>query len=199
MAAVFASLFGGGGGGILAGTFAGSLLGSATASASNPLFEMLNYRMNAHFQQRIFTLNELALMLIRGVINENEYFARAAENGFNKVRAGDFLQASKQFVGIGEIIIMLRKGAMKKEDALKDAIKLGYNAISFEKMLDATEVLPTPNDLTRFLVREVFSDETVKKFGQGAELPTNAYAEFARIGIPAKLADQTSCMSGENL
>jgi len=176
--------------GNIIGTSVGFGTASGLSSVLSPIFELAQYKMNAHFQHKIFQMNELALMVTRGIITENDYYKMATENGFDGIKAQAFLIATRQMVTASEIIIRMRKGSIKKEEAQIEAAKIGFDVLTFDKIIDASLVQPTPQDMIRFLVREVFNPDIVKKFKQDADFPPEATAEFAKIGVPEKLVNQ---------
>jgi hypothetical protein len=67
------------------------------------------------------------------------------------------------------------RGLLSRDNAKEQLQKAGYSADNAEVIFGLWDLLPSPSDLVRMAVREVFSPDVVARFGQDQDFP----ADFA--------------------
>lgn len=156
---------------------------SAVSGVLQPFVQIATYELNKQLQHIRPTPAELAIQRFRGEITESVYFTEMAENGFSKTRATAFFNSSKNVASIDAVIIRLRRGLITKEQAQTDAFRAGFGITDFNKILEATEYIYTPQDLIRFYVREVYTEEIRKKYRLDEEFDKLDLKPAGKIGI----------------
>ena len=168
----------------------GSAGGSVVSSVLDPYLLPIRNSNMAIVQPSIMPPLEAAQQHIRGFMTKEEYYSEMRQNGYNKTRADRYLMQQGKLLDLESIIINYRKGQFDIKTAHKLANALGYSGETFAFTLEATEYLPTPQDLIRFLVREVFTPEIVTKFGQDKEFPPEAIKQGLKVGIQPEILKQ---------
>jgi len=64
----------------------------------------------------------------------------------------------------------------------------GFSEYQIFNLLWATEAVPSPSDLVRFAVREVYTPEIIEKYGQMQELPPKFLEEAEKVGMSEEYA-----------
>ena len=138
--------------------------------------------------------------LISGVhrkqLTLDKYYHEMAGHGISKLNATRLMAATRPLLDTLDAISLYRRGLLGSEQKkqqgpwLEAMRKLGWHDETSQRMLQATEVLPTPQQLVVFLVREVLNKDLRKKLELDAEYPEEADDEFRRVGIQPRLARQ---------
>ena len=72
-------------------------------------------------------------------------------------------------------------------DDLRDQ---GVSDDRIEAMKFFTQVIPQAQDIIRFALREVYTPEIAEKYGQFQDIPTGAYEDAAKAGLPTATFDK---------
>lgn len=80
------------------------------------------------------------------------------------------------------VLPFLWRGIHDHEQALTELQIAGYNPEQAEGLLELSELIPAPPDLVRMAVREVFTPEIAKEFGQFEGLPPDFVDWMSRQG-----------------
>jgi len=133
-------------------------------------------------------VSTLALMKIRGHITEEQYTKLMKKMGFNEEMSGNILKAAARIFDLSEIIAMLRRGIITKDEADNRLIAAGVPKEDIDKLLKVSEYFPSPPDLIRFAVREVYTPTIVEKYRTDEDLPEEFITEAAKAGLPKEQA-----------
>lgn len=90
-------------------------------------------------------------------------------------------------MGAGEILDLLNRGEFAEGEAREALSRLGIESRYIAPLLELRNVMPTPSDLIRFLVREVFSPDVRAQFQLDADFPGRAVEQGRKIGISEQL------------
>jgi len=133
-------------------------------------------------------LGDLIEMFHRGEITENEYQVAAEQQGFGSTWSMRLFESGKRFLNAADYIAIWRREKID-EPTLNERLKaLRFSPQAIEEIKHATEFFPQPQDLVRFAVREVYTPETVEKFGQMEDLPSKFISESKKVGIEPEQA-----------
>lgn len=129
-------------------------------------------------------LTSLIEMRYRNIISSEEYILKTRELGYNTEWASKIRQSTEMFLGAGELIAAWRRGLINEPilDIYLRSQKFSDDSIDVLKMV--TEYFPSPPDLIRFAVREVYSPSIRQKFGMDQDIPPEFITESAKVGLP---------------
>lgn len=165
----------------------GILAGTGVSGALQVPMEILNYELSAIAKHRPFDPTALVNSLRRGEISEQVFLSEFNKNGFTDEKASQFYNISLGTQGVMEIIARLRRKIITMEDAEKEAEFIGFSPEQMHKVEEATRIYYSPQDLIRFLVREVYTPEIRERFRQDEEFPEQAIEKAAIIGMSSEV------------
>jgi len=132
---------------------------------------------------------ELVEMRHRGLINDVEYLSRCKEFGFNSEVANNLFSVTAQLLTIFDYITLWRREKISS-DELTNKLKMSrLTDTEIQNAKDVSLFFPTPGDLVRFAVREVYTPAIVQKFGMMTDLPPKFIMESAKAGLPQEQAE----------
>lgn len=126
---------------------------------------------------------ELVEMRWRGVIPEADYFKKCSQFGFNQDTAKDLFSISETLLTMHDYIALWRRGAISESDCDSHLHKMHLDSGEIEKAKTITLFFPSPPDLIRFAVREVYTPSIIEKFGAMQDLPAKYLQEAAKTGL----------------
>lgn len=126
---------------------------------------------------------ELILMRKFQEINPNEYSELSERSGYSHEVSEKLFNISSTLLSVGDYITLWRRESISENELDTLLSNLGLTNDDIERAKTVTEYFPTPMDLVRFAVREVYTPATVQAFGMGEDLPP----EFIREGLKAGL------------
>jgi len=133
-------------------------------------------------------LQTCALAVHLGYIGEGEFYESAARLGIPNEIARAAFATLRRFPTPGELISAWLRGIIDEGTLNSMLGLLGYDGRGIGILKSLAWVMPSPSDLIRMAVREVFSPEIVEKFGMMEDFPPE-FAELARkIGISEEVA-----------
>jgi len=107
--------------------------------------------------------------------------------GFDQETTSLLLYTSQAYLSSSEAITLYRRGHLTYEE-LKHKMALNKTDHLIDQYLQMTEYFPSPQDLITFAVREVYTPETVIKFGQLEDLPDKFLSEALKAGVTEEQA-----------
>jgi hypothetical protein len=136
------------------------------------------------------TNNELVEMYFKNAISDSEFYNWMEEQGYSKEQSNNFLKSSENFLNVIDYINLNRRGELTDE-VLKDRLKiLKLSDEEIELAKRASLFFPSPVDLIRFAVREVYSDEYIQQYGMMNDLPERFLQESSKSGLKEEHAKQ---------
>lgn len=134
------------------------------------------------------TLSDLIDLRRRKVIDESTFKDYAKRLRFSEEDAERTYQLSRRLLGASEVIQAFWRGIISQDEAYDYLERIGYDRDVSDKLLKIAEYFPTPSDLVRFAVREVYTPEVVSKFRLDEDLPPKFLEEAKKAGLPEEQA-----------
>lgn len=110
------------------------------------------------------------------------------KQGYDEVRAGEILSASSQRPAVGDLLEMLRRDPALEPEVDSALTVHGIDGAWQSRVKALAQVLPSVQDLIVMAVREVFSPEIVKEFGQDQAFPEAFAVHAKRLGLSEEWA-----------
>lgn len=146
---------------------------------ANPIQRFIQQTFNLIFPNAIPGPEDLVIMRWRGLISREEYEHYMERWGFKKDWADKFYTQARRVLNISELIFLWRLGEIDEETLEKEAANLQIPKTQLDWYKKVTAWYPTPRDLVTFAVRDVWREDTVKKFGYDEEFPEE-FANWAK-------------------
>jgi hypothetical protein len=138
-------------------------------------------------QANLPDVSDLIAMRTRGALSEDDYQRFMGYCGFKKEWLNLFDAIQRQYLSPYEYTMLLHRGDItpKYYETVMRSMKCWDNVSDFKSI---SMYFPTVPDLVRFAVREVYTPDTVKKFGQLEDIPPNFISEAKKAGLPEEQA-----------
>ena len=161
--------------GVLASYAAGSLEALRVASISNnPVLPV--------------SIGDTIGAVFKGVMNLQEFYANALKQGVSADVAGKVLEGNRPTLSVGMVTDAYLRGLIGDSDFNRYLSEIGYTQDKIGVIKSLRYVLPSPSDLIRFAVREVFTPEIAQKFGLYEDYPPEFTKYASMIGISEEWA-----------
>jgi len=113
------------------------------------------YHYNRVFKPVQPAAKDLPLMLVRGLIDDEEYLQLMSYQGHDGRWAADYLNISYRIPGFRELQFMRWRGLIDDVGFKLTLAQQGWHPNVLDEMLNLAWLIPGPDDLIRFVVREV--------------------------------------------
>jgi hypothetical protein len=140
----------------------------------------------AELAERLFTVEQLANMVIRGVISQAEGTSRAALVGYPPSDFDLMVRVTGNPPGNEEILDLWNRGQINEDDVNRGLAQSNLKPEWFEDFKVRRFFIPTVADLVRFAVREVFTPAIRASYGLDDGFP----AEFETQGVKRGLSPE---------
>lgn len=161
-----------------------------TSGLIPPLRRLLEYSYNNAFPNEILDPSAAAQLYIRENIDERDFYQYAADHGLNEQEAERLYKLFRQYLTPQEYIELVRRGKFDAEKATDRLRQMGYTPEDVENLVEVTKYFPSPGDLVRFAVREVYSPDVAQRFGLFEDLPQQFIDNAFKAGLDEEHAKQ---------
>lgn len=148
-----------------------------------PVQHWMARKTNKKFPRLVPDVGQLCKMLFRGDITYDQYQEYANENGYDNEFAYALKHVTQNLLDAESYIAAYRRGIIKEEQLTEKLLALQYDSFDIAVVKKVSEYFPSPGDLIRFAVREVYSPDIVAKFGQKEDFPEVFAKEAEKVGI----------------
>ena len=149
-------------------------------------YDKLNQLIEA--SKRLLTAEEYVSAYLRNMINETELTSKLAALGLNPNEQVLKLRLARRVFTINEAFYLWRLGKITRDELEKILFANGVTRDEFDKYELLTAFMPSPSDIIRFAVREVFTPEIVNKYKMLEDLPPQYLDMAKKLGIPEEVA-----------
>lgn len=154
----------------------------------SPFPRTIQYTLNKLLPNLEHDPHTLIELYLRGLIDINELKERAKAHGLNSEKTIELLNLSKRILSIENAIYAYRRKIITHEEFVRIMKAQGVDENEIDKYLKITEYFPSPSDLIRFAVREVFTPEIVEEYRMAEDLPQEFLELASQVGIPEQVA-----------
>jgi len=168
----------------LIGMAASPILGSVFSPMATPVTHLVN----SITQFEIPTPDELIEMRWRKKISEAEYFIAMRKYGYTEAYAKQMYWSRERLLEADGLIRAKWRGFIDESTYKEKMHKLHFSEEEAELFEKVSKFFPSPGDLIRFAVREVYTPDIVKQYGMMEDLPEEFLREAAKAGLPEEQA-----------
>jgi len=123
--------------------------------------------------------NEACELRLLGKITPDEYYQICNYQGFNNDQADKLFERYERIPDLNVLATLYFRGFITKEDFKSELSRMGYDEWYHDKIIKSLEYYPSPADIVRFAIREVYNPEVRKKYGQDEDISQD-YIESAK-------------------
>jgi len=166
----------------------GMAMGIVTGTFGNPIGTWLSQEAFKLMPVLIPDPGTTIQMRWRGLITDDEYKDFMKKKGFNEGFAEKIFETSKRVLDSGLLVSAKWRGIITEEEFYQRMAALQYTKEEADKFEQTMKYFPSPSDLIRFAVREVYTPEIVQKYGMMEDLPPEFLKEAAKAGLDEQQA-----------
>lgn len=133
-------------------------------------------------------IQSLIYLRSAGMISDEQFYNVMQKYGYVQDNAEGLYWAMKQKMSAGEIVRYGFKNRLPEETIVNELKLAGYDEVTAKKLVNVYEYLPSVSDLIRFSVRDVYTPETIKKYGMDKEFPEKFVEDASKQGISKETA-----------
>lgn len=133
---------------------------------------------------------DLVEAVVRGRITEEEFTSKLARHGVGEIDRETLRGNRDNLPTVFDQTTWMHRGFQTKAEATERLELSGWLRPDAEKIIEASFVLPPPQDLITMAVREVFSPATAELFGQFEDFPQPFAEHAAQQGISEEWAQR---------
>ncbi|GAI83112.1 unnamed protein product, partial [marine sediment metagenome] len=123
-------------------------------------------------------------MRYRGKIDRGEFAATSTEIGFDPVWSERIFLASQRKLDGEAYVRIWRRGEIDEQTLNEHLTGLFFTSEDIHALKKATEFFPSPIDLVRFAVREVYNETIRARFNLDEDISPTYLSEAAKAGLP---------------
>ena len=173
----------------------GSLLFSvmitpAISTVIQPALENIGHLAREKFRPTLVDAGTSVNLLYRGVWDEGRVRTELARLGYADERGQALIEGLRPLPSPGVIQDAYLRGFITEEEHDRLLAKHGYNEKDIALFKALYQIIPGPSDLIRMAVREAFSPDIARKFGQYEDFP-DEFGEWAeKQGLSREWAER---------
>jgi len=160
----------------------------STFTLGEPAGTFLRRVVYSAFPAQIPDISTLISMFYRGLIDYETLKKYVIENGYSEYWLHKFLEQQVPPIPIDVAIRAYWRKIITWDKLIEEAHKHNFRPQEIELLEKASRYFPSPADLVRFAVREVYTPEIVEKYGQLQDLPEKFLEEAEKAGLPKDIA-----------
>lgn len=165
--------------------FIGGFLGTPLFA---PINTYISHYLNMWLTPEIPSPERTIELRYRGIISEEEFLEVMKKHGYSETWAKRIYESYRRLITSEALLVLKWRGEISEEEFEEYRQKLGWSKEDWEKFEKAHRYFPSPSDLIRFSVREVWRPEVVAKYGYDQEFPEQFKKEAAKVGMSEEVA-----------
>jgi len=168
---------------LLALIFAPSAVSSLT-SLYPPFQSGIAKKAFAEDPNLVSTPAELVGQRQKGLITNEQFVNSMAQAGYAPHHAETMLANARTYLSVLDYITQWRRGDMREDDLNETLRQQGLTDGDIAIIKDVTIYYPTPQDIIRFAIRDVYTTQTIEQYGLFQDYPDLLDAAAAKAGLP---------------
>jgi hypothetical protein len=154
----------------------------------DPAKRALMYEVNELAPNILLPVDAYIAQAYRGLISKEQAEENARKQGINKATFDNIYKQFSPLIGLGDLIRLYYRKQINIDQLTEESYKLGYDDYTLRMYMTLFEYFPTPDDLIRFAVREVYTPKTVEAFGMMEDFPEDFARQAAKAGVSEEQA-----------
>lgn len=102
--------------------------------------------------------------------------------GFTDTNLSQLLNTSFQLVDIGTLRVNYLRGKISEADVRKKLEEMRFAPDAIQQILFSFQIFPSPSDVIRFGVREIYNTDLRSSLGLDSETPENFISDMVKLG-----------------
>ncbi|MEM4761505.1 MAG: hypothetical protein QW230_00825 [Thermofilum sp.] len=170
--------------------FLTAAIGAALTVANlfDPLKRELLYRANTIMPNTAPSPEDAVNFYRRGIITKPMLEDILRKWGYDIKVAGWYAIAALNRLPISAAVDLYFRGKISEEKLAEVARANGLNLEDLKYVIEASRPMPSPSDIVRFAIREVFNPAVIAKYGYLEDLPSEFVEELKKTGMEEKYA-----------
>jgi len=165
----------------------GMIAGYGLGMMLNPLQNYVNQIVNQTFPINIPGPDQVMELRLRNEIDEAKYHELMKKWGYSEEVSDKLFRLTERLMSAEAVIMLWRRGVINEAERNLLLRKIG---IEDPKLwIKATEYYPSPTDVIRFAVREVFTPSIAARYGLYQDIPPEYYKWAEKVGLPKEIAE----------
>jgi hypothetical protein len=140
------------------------------------------------FRHRLMPPESLAGLVARGLADSEDAASESAQQGIDGAHFARMVDGALRPPGTGEMLDLLNRGHTSEGEVMAALKRAGLHPDWVAEIIKLRGYLPSPTDLIRFAVREVFTPAIAQRFGLADDFPPAFATQAARLGISPEVA-----------
>lgn len=172
-----------GGGEIAAKTLELTGVIGAAKSLSNPLERAVSFTTNETYPNNLPDVTTCIILAQKGIYTYDRYVKYMKMYGYNEDAAANMYRGMQALLNPYEYISLYRRGYLSHEQLLIYCKEAGITETIVNQLMAVTEFFPSPGDLVRFAVRDVYNYERRQYFGLDQDISEQYITEALKAGM----------------
>jgi len=136
-----------------------------------PLWQYTQQSALKSWPNTLPTPDQLVDIFYKELIDEKTYYDKMSEYGFNTEQANYLYNINRNLLSATDYITLNRRGLLDEEKMVEELTRLHFTTEQITELQNASLYFPSPPDLVRFAVREVYTPAIVEAYGLMEDIP----------------------------
>lgn len=151
---------------------------SIVVSSTAPYAKTFEQLSNADTRGSLLPFDEYVKAYYHHLIEQPKLNEKLAKYGLSDTDQALYTLSNSPRLDTTSLQFLFLRGKITEQELDKELEWKGFSSTDIKRIKQLYNIIPQPSDLIRMAVKEVFSPETVKKFGQYEDFPEQ-FADYA--------------------
>lgn len=156
---------------------------SQSLSMYKPAERAVTYKGNRSKPNNLPDVPTIVTLYMRKKLTHVQFFDQMRAYGYNDSTALQIYNATIRYLDITDYIVLYRRQEINHSELIRAAERVGFDLEELDLLMTATEFFPTPGDMIRFAVREVYTPNIVRQYGMMDDIPIKFLQEAGKVGM----------------
>ena len=168
---------------MLAMSLGGSVMSGATGSFMQIAFARFGYWIGRLLHPLLPSDKELISSWLRGNITDDNLLYYLRSLGYDDLAITTIKDLSHPRLDVNTVMKLWLRNKELYEPVMKDLADQGLDPARISFLKELTNWIPTADEQTHWLAREVYEPNMVERYGLNDELPNYGETDFSKVGV----------------
>lgn len=140
------------------------------------------------FRPAILDAATLTEAFRRGNVTDDYHYTELALSGYDDTSINVLKQLSRTLLSPDDARVLYVRGLISRADHDTILRQHGYAESDIDLLVSTYSAMPSPSDIVRMAVREVFTPETATRYGLYEDIPDDYFSWARRVGLSPEVA-----------